>query len=107
VSNQDVAFTQKLNTIFKKSLPNLAIVGLGLVLVAQVVVVQSFLSQMDPKLLNQCPYYQLYHFSEHGLIFFSMFSITLAYYLKNTGMRKAVFREIRDFIATLSERFHY
>jgi hypothetical protein len=106
MSQQEHTLAQKLGTIFKMSLANFAIIGFALVLIAVSIAVPAYLSNLDPRLINQAPNYQLFHFSDHGLILVSMFSFTLFFYVKNGTMRKTVLREIRDNLETLKEGIH-
>ena len=83
---------QMLNT----SLVNLATIAFALILIVPSVTVPLYLSFNDPELLNLSPNYQIYHFSDHGLILISMISRLAIHYVRNQVMRKTIFREIKD-----------
>ncbi len=56
-----------------------------------------YLSQLEPASFNQTPYYQLYQFSEHGLLLvIFVFNLSI-FYFKNPAMRINIFRELKDF----------
>lgn len=85
-----------LKEIFKNSLVNISVIAMIFTCFVPSLTIPAYLNNLNPEQLNSSPMYQLYHFTEHGVILLLTTSGIIFYYRRNPKMQKTIMAEMRD-----------
>jgi hypothetical protein len=99
--------TSAVNQLMKTSPANLFFVTLVLFIFVSSITVVFYVQRLNYLQLNFTPYYQLYHFSLHGVPFLGLGMFVVIYFARHKLFRNAIISEAREFVLRTKERMHW
>ena len=85
-----------LKDIFKNALVNISMISMIFTFILPALIIPVYLNNLNPEQFNDSPMYQLYHFTDHGMILLVTTSLIIVYYHSNPKMQKTIIAEMRD-----------
>ena len=93
-----------INQLMKTSPANLFFVSLVLFIFVSSITVVFYVQRLTYLQLNSSPYYQMYHFSLHGVPFLGIGLFIVIYYARHKLFRNAVMCEAKEFVLRTKEK---